>query len=389
MFLHQALAYMATLVLPVIAPLVARELGVDSAFIGIYSALLYCAAMASVMLNGTLFLRYGALRVSQVALFVMAIGLAVATSGSLVLLAMSAMVIGIGTASSTPAGSHILARYCPPRHAPLIFSIKQTGVPFGGVLVGLIVPFLALRIGWQGASLAIAGLFVAYAVLLQPLRSEFDRERQPGRTLSPADVRETLRAVTTIPELRMLTFASFAFVGLQVCIQTFFVSYLADGLGWPLTAAGSLFAVSQGVAIFTRILWGWLGSRLVPPWLVLAGLGFTMAAASVATGLYTAAWSVTAVTIVAVVFSATAVSWHGVLYAELARLAPPGLVGSVTSGVIFFAFIAMMIYPAIYGAILGTTGSYAYGFFAGAVPALLASLKLLRPGRSDGATSPK
>ena len=39
------------------------------------------------------------------------------------------MAIGIGSSVSTPASSHLLARYSPPKYAPLIFSVKQTGVP--------------------------------------------------------------------------------------------------------------------------------------------------------------------------------------------------------------------------------------------------------------------
>jgi MFS family permease len=389
MFVHQCFAHMVGLVVPVLAPVIAEELDVGPALIGAYSALLYCSAMVSVTLCGSLFQRFGALRVSQAVLLLMAAGLAIAVPGTLVLFALSAVVIATGPGFSTPAGSHILARYCPPRHAPLFFSIKQTGVPIGGLLAGLLLPFLALRVGWRGAFLATAALFLAFAVVLQPLRAEFDGDRQPGRRVSPADVKATLKAVTTNPHLRELAFASSTFVGLQVCFQAFFVSYLAKGLGWPLTTAGYVFAVSHGVAVFTRILWGWIAGRFVPPRLVLAGLGVAMAAASVATGLYTPQWSLLGLTVVAVFFNATAVSWHGVLFAEIARLAPAAEVGSMTGGVLFFIFVAMVVYPAVFGAILGATGSYAYGFFLGAVPALIAGLLFLRPDRTGGTGVPE
>ena len=44
----------------------------------------------------------------------------------------------------------------------------------------------------------------------------------------------------------------------------------------------------------------------------------------------------------------------------------------------------MVVYPAVFGTILATTGSYASGFFLGAVPALIAGLLFLRPHRSFG-----
>ena len=44
-------------------------------------------------------------------------------------------------------------------------------------------------------------------------------------------------------------------------------------------------------------------------------------------------WTLYAITAVAILYNITAVSWHGVLLAETARLAPPDQVGPVTGGV--------------------------------------------------------
>ena len=376
-------AYLATLVLPIAAPVIAEELGMNAAFIGAYAAFQYSASMAAVMVWGGLFQRFGPLRVSQVALLVMAVGLALAAPGAYVLFALSGLAIGAGSAEVTPAGSHMLTRYCPPRYAPLFFSIKQTGVPIGGMLAGFMVPFLVVHLGWRGAFFTVTLLCLALAAAFQPLRATFDDDRQPGHRLSLADVKTTLKVVTINRGLRELAFAGFTFVGLQVCFHAFFVTYLVKGLGWPLTTAGSVFAVSQGIAIFTRILWGWIAANHSSPRSVLAGLGFTMTAASVVMGLYTPAWSFAAVMAVAIVFSATAISWHGVLLAEVARLAPASEVGPVTGGVLVFIYVGMVVYPLVFGAILGFFGSFAYGFFVGAVPALIAGLLFLRPAMTD------
>src|SRR5215204_2541778 len=47
---------------------------------------------------------------------------------------LASFLIGLGYGPSTPAGSDVLQRYAPARHRNLIFSIKQAGVPVGGVL---------------------------------------------------------------------------------------------------------------------------------------------------------------------------------------------------------------------------------------------------------------
>ena len=73
--------------------------------------------------------RYGALRMSQVALVFLGGGMAVAATGSLPGFAVSAIIGGGGAAVSTPTSSQLLGRVSPPRLAPLVFSIKQTAVP--------------------------------------------------------------------------------------------------------------------------------------------------------------------------------------------------------------------------------------------------------------------
>lgn len=384
MLVQQAIAYMSTLVMPVAAPEVAAEFGLDPSLIGLYSAMLYVASLVSTLGCGGFILRYGPLRMSQVALVLMSVGLALAAPGELWLLPLSALVIGTGSSLSTPSSSQLLTRYAPPKIAPLVFSIKQTGVPVGGALAGLMVPLLAGLFGWRSAFWVTALICLLLALLLQPMRAEFDRERQTGRKFSLGDVRTTIAAVVRDPALLGLAIAGFTYVGVQAVFAAFFVAYLTKGLGYELTTAGYSFAIAQAASIGARILWGWLAGRYLPARAMLAILGIAMACVSVATGLYTPDWSLVAITAVAVAYSATAISWHGVMFAEIARLVPPNQVGGITGGVLSFVSAGMMLYPGAFGVILATTGSYGYGFFAAAVPALAAGLLLCRP---VGATS--
>ena len=78
---------------------------------------------------GSFIVRYGALRMSQVALVLLGGGIAVAAEGVAPGFAASAIIGGGGAAVSTPTSSQLLGRVSPPRLAPLVFSIKQTAVP--------------------------------------------------------------------------------------------------------------------------------------------------------------------------------------------------------------------------------------------------------------------
>src|SRR3990167_9218835 len=152
----QAMVSMALLTLPVMAPVVAAALGISSVYVGVYVAIVYVGAMLASLAAGAAVARFGAIRVSQAGLLACALGLALCAVNSVPVIALGALLIGIGYGPVTPASSHLLARTTPARRLSLVFSVKQTGVPLGGVLAGLIVPSLLLVTGWQGALLLVS-----------------------------------------------------------------------------------------------------------------------------------------------------------------------------------------------------------------------------------------
>ena len=383
MLIQQSFSYMSTVVLPVAAPAISEATGLGISLVGVYTAIMYVASTLSAGASGAFIRRYGALRVSQAALVLMGLGLVFSWPGWALLFALTAFVIGAGSAVSTPASSDILGRYCPPRRAPLIFSIKQTGVPVGGMLAGVLVPAFTIALGWEGAFLACGAMCLVLAFLLQPLRAEFDQYRSPTHRISTRAVVHTVRGVLGHRRLRELALFSVSWVGLQAIYGAFLFAFLADGLGYPPETAGWVFAAGNAAAVGARILWGWIASRFVNARILLGWLAVVMAGASIATAFFGPGWPIVAIAAVSVVYAGTAISWHGVLLAEIARLSPVDRIGAMTGGVLLFTSTGIMVYPLIYGAILEATGSYAPGFIAAAVPALYTGLRMLlrRPRR--------
>jgi len=378
MFALLSVAYMARLALPVVAPVVAGDLNFDPALIGVYMSVVSAAAMVSVTAVGYVIERFGAVRVGQGGLVLIGSGIALSAFAWLPMFAVSAILLGLGISVCTPVTSHVVGQFCTPRQAPVIFSVKQTGVPVGGLLAGALLPFLVALVGWRAALLAAAAVVFGVALALQPLCRHVDAASRPDSRISLAGILRPLRIVASCPSLREVTFASSAFVGLQNLYATFFVTFLVHAVGHSLVAAGTMFAVAQGGAIASRILWG-VAATYVPARRVLAVLALIMAAAAVLTGVQTPGWPVAGVVAVSVLFGATVFSWQGVLLAEAARLAPSGQIGAATAGLVFFNFIAMTIYPLVYAAVLKVTGSYALGFFLLGIPALATFAMLLRP----------
>ena len=377
MFLQQTFVALGRALPAVIAPAIITDLRIDAAWIGIYFGLTAAASLVAQLGCGSFIVRLGALRVSQVSLILLAAGTALAALGTPLALVLSAIICGGGGAVSTPASSHLLSRVSSPRYMPMVFSIKQTAVPAGLLLAGLLGPQLTEWTGWRVTMLFSASACAVFALVLQPLRRIFDTDRVPTRIFRLSDFKATVTSVLGTPGLRALSFACLAFNGLQAVVTAYFVVYLTT-IGYTPVAAGFAFSVAVAVAVPGRILWGWLGSSYVSPRVMMAGLALGMAGSVGLLALCSAGWPALLVGLIACALSATALSWHGILLAETARAAPEGMRGGVTGGVLSFGQVGALALPLMYSGLLDLTGSYGIGFVVCGVPALLVGVQLLR-----------
>jgi MFS family permease len=170
----------AFLTVPVLAPAIAAEAGLPASLVGLHTALVYAGALVSGPLTGPLIRRHGAVRVLQVCMVLVALGIALAALGHPLALVVSAFVARMGHGPVTACGSHLLAGRTPPRRRSLVFSLKQAGVPAGAMLVAAAAPAIAMAFGWRAGVLAMAATGLLVALALQPLRAGLDAARDPG-----------------------------------------------------------------------------------------------------------------------------------------------------------------------------------------------------------------
>jgi MFS family permease len=374
----QAMVSMALLTLPVMAPVVAAALGVSPTLTGVYVALAYLGAILASVASGAAVARFGAIRVSQTGLVICATGLALCAVPWLPSVAIGAFLIGIGYGPITPASSHLLAVTTPAHRMSIVFSIKQTGVPLGGVLAGAIVPPLLIVAGWQGALLASALANLLCAAIAQPLRAALDADRNPGRPLALNNLAQPIRLVLSHPALKMLAACSFLFSTAQLSLTAYAVTYLNESLAYSLVAAGLALSLSQLGGVVGRVVWGWVSDQGLGARRTLGLLAGLMALSSLSMALLQAGMPGLLVSAVLVVFGASAVGWNGVYLAEVARQAPPGQASTATGGTLAFTFFGVVVGPPLFGAISGSFDTYRAGYVALALPLLVFCVALLR-----------
>ena len=380
----QALTSMAMTVPAVLAPVAAGDFGEAPTAVGQWVGFSYMVAMFAGLASGPLVGRYGPVRVLQAAVLGVALGLAVGALTQVALLLVCGVLLGTAHGLVNPASSAILAVAAPARIRSMIFSIKQTGVPVGGAVAGMLVPVMLLWTSWQYAVLALALAAAAFIVVLVPFRRAYDNDRRLDQRLHLRGFAAPVAEVWADRPILELALVSAVYSAVQMSFVTYLVSYLKLELAYSLVAAGLVFSAAQIAGVLGRVVWGAVADHGVEPKTVLAVLGMIMALCGVAAALLTAGSPLPAVVGVCALYGATAVGWNGVFLAEVARLAPEGRVAVVTGGTQFFTFAGVLIGPPVFGAIAAATGSYSTGFVLIAALPLVASIGLL----ASGARSP-
>jgi predicted MFS family arabinose efflux permease len=275
-----------------------------------------------------------------------------------------------------------LQRLAPPQHRNLLFSIKQAGVPLGGVLAGLALPFAAAALGWRGAILAVALLPVLSILAVQPMRAGLDAGRDRTRRLdaksflSPGNLLRPLSVLGRAPGLVPIGLAGCCMAIGQGAWFAFLVTYAAIELHFTLPMAGALFATMQLVSIGGRMLLGWVSDRVLPGLLVLRCCALASAAATGALALSGPHWPAWTVFALAALAGIAVSSWNGVQNAEMARLAPPGMIAETMAGGTILIFLGYIVGPPVFGAVTLLAGGMGTAFMVNAAATLLALVPL-------------
>lgn len=375
----QAALTWAMMVLPAIAPKLAAALGLPPALIGYQVSLLYGGAIATSLIGGAAVRRWGACRVSQTSMVFGGVGCALAAVPSLLVLALASLLIGMGYGLTNPPASHLLSRVAHGRHRNMIFSIKQTGVPIGGVLAGLTAPPIALTFGWQWAPLAVTMACALLILVLQPARAGWDYDREPAAKVS-ANPLVGLKPIWTRPVLRWLSVMAFFYAFLQLCLMTFLVTLLVEELAFSLVAAGFLLSLAQVAGVLGRVLWGWTADRLGDGPKVLVAIGAASLVLAAITAVMAPDWPPLLIQATFVVFGLVAIGWNGVYLAEVARVSPAGHVSATTGGSLSITYTGVMCGPAAFALAYGLVGSYTqtFGLLAAVALAGIVAVTLAR-----------
>jgi len=364
--------------MPVLVPFVKLDLGLTRAEAGIFATVLSLGTISALLAAGW------AVDVLGDRLVLVAGGLLTAILTLIACLAPNFLVlvpllvlIGVGVATPTPAGSTAVMAAFPVAGRGFVMSIRQTGIPIGAMLAAVTLPSIAVAAGWRTA-LAVAALSAAVGA---GIGWAMLRGAGSGAISARRGVPGSMRSVMS----RKATMIGLAGVGLtfgQFTLASYIVLYLYETWRLPLVT-GSLFLVASSLAgIAGRLGWGAISDRLfgggrATP-LVLVSL--IAAGACVTLAWVPPTTSLAAVLVVVVIYGFTVVGWNGIWIALLSEIAPPDRRGRSVAYGMMVSHVGILFGPFLFGLTVDVTHSYrvAWSLVAGSLVASAALFWLVR-----------
>ena len=373
----QIMISLCVLALGVMMPAVAADLRIDPKLVGVFTAIIYAVAAVLALFAAGPIVRLGAVRICQFALLMAAIGLAFNALALVAATVIAVIFIGAAQGPINPASAHVLAQRVPRQWFGIVFSIKQTGVPIGFALAGVVFPFLLAHFGWRGASLVAAAMALAAILIVELLRSRIDVVVTAG---APSiGIWRSIRFVLGHAQLRVLGWSAFVYVIAQHTFTFYLVTYLYEHCALSIARAGLLLSISQLAGTGMRLVSGALGDR-IPRMVVLGWTGIAMTLGCVAIGLLEADTPFWLIALVVIGYGSVVISWNGTSQAEFAHLSPPGETAAVAAVQNALAFSGAVFGPPLF-ALIAAAASYRAAFVAVAVCVFLSGIWQLAEAR--------
>lgn len=275
----------------------------------------------------------------------------------------------VGAAAATPGGTRALTAWFEPRVRATAMGIRQTGVTVAGVVAAVLLPPVAVALGWRAAFLTVAGLSLLGILAFALLYRDPQVERRPARS------RIDLAGLVRSPVWLAATAYGWVFMGALGCAVAYLAVSLHEDAGLHPVHAGLVLAVLQVGGIAGRLGWGLLsdltGSRGLAMTLS-AGVAVVACASMAAFGHGGA--PIPALGAVAFLLGLSCLGWNALYITLSAEAVPLRSAASAVGAGATITFGGLLAIPPVFGMIADATGSYAWSWLALAVWALLGTL---------------
>jgi sugar phosphate permease len=253
--------------------------------------------------------------------------------------------------------------------------IIYLGIGFGGMLVPQIARWLALNFGWRDALMALGILMIAIAFPMVWFVKE-----NPEEVILKAKREETKKPFSAILKswpFYLLVIGSMCSIGAVAGTTQNLKLFLSIDLKYTQTEAANVLSIVLGSSIIGRLLMGWLADKTQKKWVMI--LIYSLVALSIPLLYFSTTPGV--VYIFAFIFGVALGGDYMIIPLMAAELFGVKVMGRVMGLVITVDGLAEALAPMLAAWLRDRTGSYANGFAALIVLAVIGTIAvILLPG---------
>jgi MFS transporter, ACS family, hexuronate transporter len=377
LFVACAISYMDRAALSVAAPLIAKDLNLNPAELGIVFSTFFVGYALFCFIGGYAADRFGPKNVLIVSMSIWSVfcGLTGAVFGFASLLVVR-VIFGAGEGPLATSANKMIGSWFERDKQTTAVGLANTGLHVGGALSGPVVGILALSFGWRVSFIVIAVLGIVWVLLWAALvtdRPEDNRwvKRAAGGdavpAAKPAEAAMPLSAYLRSPQILATAFAYFGYAYILYFFLTWFPSYLTMAQHLSLASMSFVNVIPWVFGAVGMALGGWL-SDLIFRWtgnpvlarkiVIVGGLLVASACVAIAGQAGSVELAVTLMAITVFSMNVTLSPYWGIILDTVA----PAHMGSVGGFMHFIANTAGIIAPALTGFLVQWTNNFTSAF---------------------------
>ncbi|HTZ78143.1 MAG TPA: MFS transporter [Stellaceae bacterium] len=380
LFIGGGISYLDRAALSVAAPLIARDMQLDPAQLGIVFSSFFVGYALFCFVGGFASDRLGPRNVFGIAMTVWSVfcGLTAAATGIFSLLVVR-VIFGMGEGPFSSTANKFVSNWFPRPEQASAVGMANAGQPLGAALAGPVVGLIAVAAGWRLSFIVIAAIGLVWVVAWMWLATDrpeqhswLDKEalrahaREQARRSSELETLP-LGAYLRRPAILATAFAFFGYAYILYFFLSWFPSYLTMAHHLSIQKMGVVNAIPWLVGFIGLAAGGFVcdalyritGNALLARKLVLV-VSLIIAAACVAlAGVVSGITAVVALMAVTVFFMyLTASTYWAIILDTVAE----SRVGGVSGFVHLIANLAGIVAPAVTGYLVEISGSFTSAF---------------------------
>lgn len=292
------------------------------------------------------------------------------------------LLIGMFYSVSQPGGSKVILKWFRKENRGLAMGIRQAGIPIGGALAGVLIPFLTVQYNMTYAINSIACICIIGGLLFFMFYKEPYVQEEARKGHNNISFWMELKVVICKKELYPIYITGICMISLQMVLVGHFMKFLAGEQSITSIVAGTVFSVMFFSGMIGRIALAaisdvlYKGNRRIPLFIaVCASIGLILLLAmNIHTIMSGVLYSVSAL------LGFFSIGWFSLFIAEVAELASEESVGITVSVALTLNQIAIIVAPVLFGYIVDEKG-YAYAWLCIVVLLSISAVSLYRKNK--------